>query len=297
MSEVDMTNRGLSPLEPWVRGIEAAEALDPAATAIRRVLQSVLAPGRLKDAVSGTWLGHALHPMLTDVVIGSFTSASALDLLAGEDGRVASERLIMLGIAAYGPTAFSGASDWVDGSVDERVRRVGIVHAGGNLMALTLYTASLIARRRGAHGRGKLLGGAGASALMVGGFLGGHLSLRRGIGPDQTIFDPGPEDWTPAADDAQLTDGRPLRVVVDDTPVLLLKTGDRVYAIHDRCSHRGCSLSQGTVEGDEIVCACHSSRFDLRDGSVLHGPATAPQPAFQVRRRDGRVEVRHVASG
>jgi nitrite reductase/ring-hydroxylating ferredoxin subunit len=295
MSEVDMTNRELSPLEPLVRGIESAALLDPAATAIGRVLQRILPPGRLKDAVSGTWLGHALHPMLTDVVIGSFTSASAVDLLAGEDGHVASERLIMLGIAAYGPTAFSGASDWVDGSVDAGVRRVGIVHAGGNLIALTLYTASLVARRRGAHCRGKLLGGAGASVLMVGGFLGGHLALRRGIGPDQTIFDPGPRDWTPAADDAQLTDGRPLRVVVDDTPVLLLKTGDRIYAIHDRCSHRGCSLSQGTVEGDEIVCACHSSRFDLRDGSVLHGPATAPQPAFQVRRRDGRVEVRHLA--
>jgi nitrite reductase/ring-hydroxylating ferredoxin subunit len=296
MTEVDMTSRELSPLEPLVRGIESAEALDPAAIAIGGALQGLLSPGRLKDAVSGTWLGHALHPVLTDLVIGSFTSASAVDLLAGEDGHIASERLIMLGIAAYGPTALSGANDWIDGSFDKRVRRVGIVHAGSNLMALSLYTASLIARRRGAHRRGKLLGGAGASLLMAGGFLGGHLSFRRGIGPDQTVFDPGPEDWMPAADDAQLPEDRPIRVVVDETPVLLLKTGDRIYAIHDRCSHRGCSLSEGTVESNEIVCACHSSRFDLRDGSLLHGPATAPQPAFQVRRRDGRVEVRRLAS-
>jgi nitrite reductase/ring-hydroxylating ferredoxin subunit/uncharacterized membrane protein len=296
MTEIDMTDRELSPLEPLVRAIESAKALDPPATAIGRALQAILPPGRVKDAVSGTWLGHALHPVLTDLVIGSFTSASAVDLLAGDEGHVASERLIMLGIAVYGPTAFSGASDWVDGSFDPRVRRVGIVHASGNAMALSLYTASLIARRRGAHRRGKLLGGAGAALLMVGGFLGGHLSFRRGIGPDQTVFDPGPEDWMPAADEAQLPDGRPVRVVVDETPVLLLKTGDRIYAIHDRCSHRGCSLSEGTVEGDEIVCVCHSSRFDLRDGSVLHGPATAPQPAFQVRRGDGRIEVRRLAS-
>jgi nitrite reductase/ring-hydroxylating ferredoxin subunit len=130
---------------------------------------------------------------------------------------------------------------------------------------------------------------------MLGGYLGGHLSFTKGVGPDQTVYDPGPEDWTAAADASQLQDRRPLRVVADDTPVLLLRDGEDLFAIHDRCSHRGCSLSEGSLEGDEIVCACHGSRFDRRDGSVRQGPATAPQPAFEVRVRDERVEVRRRA--
>jgi nitrite reductase/ring-hydroxylating ferredoxin subunit len=81
-------------------------------------------------------------------------------------------------------------------------------------------------------------------------------------------------------------------VVVDETPVMLLRRGDRTYAIHDRCSHRGCSLADGEIEGDEVVCACHGSRFALADGAVRRGPATAPQPAFEVREQAGRLELR-----
>ena len=133
--------------------------------------------------------------------------------------------------------------------------------------------------------------------MMAGGYLGGYLSMTKGVGPAQTVFDPGPTEWTPAADASLLSEGRPLRVVVDDTPVLLLREGESVFAIHDRCSHRGCSLSEGTVEGDEVVCACHGSRFSLRDGAVRHGPAAAAQPAFQVRVEDGRIEVRRLTAG
>jgi nitrite reductase/ring-hydroxylating ferredoxin subunit len=156
------------------------------------------------------------------------------------------------------------------------------------------FSASLRARRRGARGRGAMLGFAGMAVMMSGGYLGGHLSLNRGVGPDQTVFDPGPTDWAPVADASQLPEGRPTRVVVDDTPVLLLRDGELIFAIHDRCSHRGCSLSEGSVEGSEIVCSCHGSRFDLRNGAVRGGPATSAQPSFQVRVEDGRVEVRRL---
>src|SRR3954463_1667775 len=127
---------------------------------------------------------------------------------------------------------------------------------------------------------------------MLGGYLGGHLTLTKGVGPAQTVYDPGPEEWTPAADASQLQDRQLVRVVVDDTPVLLLRDGEELFAIHDRCSRRGCSLSEGSVEGDEIVCGCHGSRFDRRDGSVRQGPATAPQPAVARRPRGARVEIR-----
>ena len=256
-----------------------------------------MSPGALKDGLSGTWLGHALHPALTDIVIGSFLGATLLDLLGGDpDGRARS-RLIGAGLAAAGPTALTGANDWADTEpASDGVRRAGLVHGASNTGALSLYAASLAARRRGARRTGALLGLGGATMLLAGAYLGGHLSFSRGVGPDQTVFDPGPDEWTAAGPASELTPGRPTRVIVDDTPVLLLRDGDQVRALHDRCSHRGCSLSQmGKVDGEHIVCGCHGSTFDLRDGSIQRGPATAPQPAFEVRERDGRVELRRAA--
>jgi len=289
--------RQLTPLEPIVRALESASVVDRPAKVIGRSARSLFSGGALKDLLSGTWLGHALHPMLTDVVIGSFMSASLLDLLAPDESGATSERLIAMGLFAYLPTAAAGFNDWADTEIaDDAVRRVGLVHANTNAVAAFLYVASLAARRRGLRGRGAALGAAGMTTLMAGGYLGGHLSLNRAVGPDQTAFDPGPTDWTPAVDESQLPEGRPTRVVVDDTPVLVLREGENVYAIHDRCSHRGCSLTEGELEGNEIVCACHGSRFDVRDGSLRGGPAAFPQPAFQVRRSDGRVEVRRLAA-
>jgi nitrite reductase/ring-hydroxylating ferredoxin subunit/uncharacterized membrane protein len=286
--------RQITPLEPLVRRIESAEALDPIGRAVGKAVRGNLT-GTVKDALSGTWLGHALHPMLTDVVIGSFMSASLLDVLVPDSDGTAGERLIALGLAAYLPTAAAGVNDWADSEpVDDGVRRAGLVHAGGNALAATLYATSWRARRRGARRSGTVLGLAGMTVLMAGGYLGGYLSLTKGVGADQTVFDPGPTEWTPAADASQLPDGRPTRAVVDDTPVLLLRDGESIFALHDRCSHRGCSLSEGQVEGEEIVCSCHGSRFDRRDGSLRGGPATAAQPAFQVRVRDSRVEVRRL---
>lgn len=287
------TQRQLTPLEPLVRALESAAQLDPPGKTIGKRVRQAIPQGAVKDAISGTWLGHALHPMLTDVVIGSFTSATLLDLLGGDDDGAASERLIAIGIAAYGPTALTGVNDWADTEpASDSVRRVGLVHAAVNAAALSLYAASLGARRRGARGRGKLLAAAGAAILGAGGYLGGHLSFARGVGPDQTVFDEGPAEWTGAVDASQLAERRPTQAIVGDTPVLLVRDADRVFAIHDRCSHRGCSLADGHLDGGVIECACHGSRFALADGALRRGPATAAQPAFEARERDGRVEIR-----
>ncbi len=276
-----------------MRSIESAEPLDEPAKAIAGAVRSNLS-GTLKDAVSGTWLGHAVHPLLTDVVVGSFTSATVLDLLGGWGASAASRRLIGVGIAAYVPTALTGVSDWADSEpVDDGVRRAGLIHAAGNAAALTLYAGSLLARRRGAQRSATLLSVAGAAVLgSAGGYLGGYLTLSKGIGADQTVFDPGPREWTAVSGATEVPAGKPVRVVADETPVLLLRDGEQLLAIHDRCSHRGCSLSDGEIEGGEVVCGCHGSRFDLHSGAVRQGPATAPQPAFEVREREGRIELR-----
>lgn len=297
MSATSAFHRQLTPLEPLVGEIENAEPLDRVGEPLGKAVRGAVSSSGLKDALSGTWLGHALHPMLTDVVIGSFTSASLLDLIDRSGEGSASEKLIATGLLAYLPTAASGVNDWADSeAVDPAVRRVGIVHASCNAAGALLYVASWRARRQGSRGRGAMLGFAGMGIMMAGAYLGGHLSFSKGVGPDQTVFDPGPTEWKPAVDASALADGRPTRVVVDDTPVLVLRRGDRVSAIHDRCSHRGCSLSDGTIEGDEVVCACHGSRFDLTDGAVKAGPATAAQPAFETRESGGRIEIRRIYS-
>ena len=74
-----------TPLEPLVSAIESASSLDGPAKAVGATVRGTLRPGALKDALSGTWLGHALHPILTDVVIGCFMSATLLDFLGGDD--------------------------------------------------------------------------------------------------------------------------------------------------------------------------------------------------------------------
>lgn len=295
MNTTSAFRRQLTPLEPLVARLESEEALDSIGEPVGKAVRSAVSSTGLKDALSGTWLGHAVHPMLTDVVIGSFMSASLLDLLAPNGDGAASEKLIALGLTAYLPTAAAGINDWADSEpVDPAVRRTGLVHAACNAVGAVLYAASWRARRRGARGSGAALGFAGMTVLLGGGYLGGHLSLSKGVGPDQTVFDPGPTEWTTIADASALAEGRPTRVVVEDTPVFLLRRGDEFFAIHDRCSHRGCSLSDGSLDGDQVVCACHGSRFDVRNGAVKGGPATAAQPAFQVRTNDGRIEVRRL---
>jgi nitrite reductase/ring-hydroxylating ferredoxin subunit/uncharacterized membrane protein len=282
-----------SPLLPLVDALEREELLDPPGEAIAGAVRDVVRPGELRDLLAGTWLGHALHPLLTDVVIGSWTSATILDVLGGDAADDAAARLIAVGIAAYPLTAATGVTDWADAEPgNPRVRRVGLVHAASNSVALGLYGASLVARRKGSRGRGKLLALAGAAALSAGGYLGAHLTFVRGVGPNQTAFDEGPTDWTPTIDADDLPAGETRSCVVGETPVLLFRHGDGVHALHNRCSHRGCMLSDGDVEGELITCACHGSQFDLRDGSVQRGPATVSQPLFEARESDGRIQVR-----
>lgn len=273
--------------------VEGAAGLDPAARAAGKLARRAVAPGSFKDTLSGTWQGHALHPALTDVVIGSLFSATMLDVAGGDPGGSAA-RLIGAGLVAAVPTALTGATDYGDSERgSDAVRRAGLVHAAVNITGLSLYAASLAARYRGARLGGVLLGLGGAGMVSAAAYLGGHLAFSRGVGPDQTVFDPGPEEWTRAVEGPELRPGQVIRVVIADTPVTLVREGNHIFAIHDRCSHRGCSLSaRGDVDGARIVCGCHGSTFDLRDGSIQRGPATAPQPTFDVRERDGMIELR-----
>jgi nitrite reductase/ring-hydroxylating ferredoxin subunit len=171
------------------------------------------------------------------------------------------------------------------------------VHAVSNVAALSLYGASLVARRRGAQRRGRLLGLAGAAALGVGGHLGGHLSYAKAVGVDATALGAGLDDWTDAGAAADLLDDVPVCRSVAGVDVLLVRHDGQVLALADRCSHRGGPLHEGTVEDGCVTCPLHGSRFRLSDGSVERGPSPYPQPTFAVRETAGRLEVRQAYGG
>jgi len=287
-----MTERRLPPgNRAPVRLLAGLEALDAPAKKLGKLARTVIKPGPVKDALSGSWLGHALHPPLTDVTIGTLTSAVLLDWLGGEKSRPAAERLIAIGLLSTAPTATSGYSDWADTEVaDDSVRRIGIVHAATNLTAATLFAASLAARRRG--GSGRLLALAGGGALAASGYLGGHLTLAEGVGVDRTVFEDGVQEWSAVLDDADLRDGQQRCVEADGTAVMVARAGGELYALSDHCSHRGGPLHEGEIDGLTVTCPWHDSVFDLRDGALVHGPAAYPQPAWDARVRDGRIEVR-----
>jgi nitrite reductase/ring-hydroxylating ferredoxin subunit len=188
-------------------------------------------------------------------------------------------------------------SDWADTTVGNApVRRVGAVHALLNVGALALYGASLAARRDGRHGTGVLLGLAGAGVLGASGHLGGHLSYARGVGVDRTAFSPAIEDWTRACFASEVREGEPYVATIDGTEILLVRHEGEVRALANRCTHRGGALNEGEVAGGCVTCPLHASRFRLRDGGVDRGPATQPQPTYDVRITGDRVEVRSAAA-
>src|SRR5215207_2667330 len=191
--------------------ITALDQLDAPARAVGKTVRDTVSAGPVKDGLSGTWLGHALHPVLTDLPIGTWTSAVLLDWLGGDRSADATDRLIALGLVFSAPTAASGLTEWADTEMaSDSVRRVGLVHAAANISAATLFGASLAARRRGARGAGKLLALAAVGLLAAGGQLGGHLAYAEGVGVDRTAFEEPPEDWTPALRDSELPEAESL---------------------------------------------------------------------------------------
>jgi nitrite reductase/ring-hydroxylating ferredoxin subunit len=274
-----------------VRAIAGLDALDPLGHALGKAARTIFKPRRLKEALSGSWLGHPLHPVLTDLTIGTFASAVLLDWLGGRQSRPASQRLIGLGLLSAAPVVASGYSDWGDSELgSDAARRIGLVHAAGNATASTLFAASWLARRRGNDGRPLAL--AAAAALTAGGYLGGHLSFAEGIGVDRNVFEDAPEGWTDVLAEDEVGEGQMRCVEAAGTTVLVARWQGELHALSNSCSHRGAPLHEGEIQDGNVVCPWHASVFALRDGALIHGPAAYPQPAWDSRVRAGRIEVR-----
>lgn len=277
--------------EAALQRIERFEVLNALGKKATLTFSNVVRPGRVKDLLSGTWMGHPAHPMLTDLPIGAWVSAVVLDVVGTQRRGPTADALVGLGVLTALPTAVTGLNDLAD-IVDPEERAIGTAHAVGNVTAVVLYGASYLSRRWGRRDIGTALALAGTAALTASGFLGGHLAYRRGVGVAQTAFQPRLEDWTPVADDEDLPPSKPVRVSVGGADVLLYRNAGRIYAVANRCTHRGGPLHKGKIGDAHVTCPWHLSTFALEDGSVVRGPATAPQPAYDVQTRDGRVEIR-----
>ncbi|OLT12599.1 iron-sulfur protein [Actinomadura sp. CNU-125] len=281
-------------MQKTTRRIEQTEQIDAVAKPIRKMVGRMVRPRPVRNLLSGVFLGHPLHPGLTDVTIGAWGMAAVLDAIGGRDAEPAADLLMKVGVAGAVPTALSGLNDWSDTHGPEL--RVGWIHALANSTALSLHVASLVMRARGDRRTGRILGGAGMGVLAVGAYLGGHLSFVRGVGVNRTAWQQGPAEWTAVLDD-DLVEGEPVRVDADGTPILVYRYEGRAYALAAMCGHMGGPLDEGTFADGCVTCPWHASTFRLADGGVTRGPASAPQPCFETRVRDGRIEVRVPRAG
>lgn len=279
-------------LENAMKRLEQAEGLDVPAEKLVGLVGPAVRPRLVKNALSGTWLGHRFHPLLVPLPIGFWSGALIFDLIATRRARWAADVLVGSGIAAAVPTAAAGLSDWAD--AEPEGRRVGLVHLSCNTLALVCYSASLVARLLGRRKTGVGLGLAGAAAISAGGYLGGHLSYVQGVGVERRRFAGGPKEWTAVLDAAELAEGAPRVVRADDTEILLIREGNRLYALWASCTHEGGPLAEGSFADGCVTCPWHGSTFRLADGHVVRGPAAASQPVYEARVTDGKVEVRAV---
>jgi nitrite reductase/ring-hydroxylating ferredoxin subunit/uncharacterized membrane protein len=269
--------------------LEDLTALDALASPLSKVVDGAVRPRALEDALHGTWLGHPLHAALVQVPIGAFLSASVLDLVGGEER--ASDLLAGLGLVSALPAAAAGATDW--SKSNPSTQRSGLVHALLNSAGLALWAGSLVAKRGGRRAGGRRLGLLGMAVLGVSATVGGHLSYRSGLGAssEADIADTAPTDWTDIGTD-DIPEGKPVLRDAAGTPVLLVRSGLRIDAIADRCAHQSGPLHEGSLDNGCVTCPWHGSTYRLADGGVEHGPSVHPQPAFDVRRDGGRLQVK-----
>jgi len=280
------------------------EWIDPFAGAVQDAVGKALegeVGERVADVLHGTWLGHPLHPVLTDLPIGAWTTAAALDALeaAGRDELApGADAAIGLGLVGAVATAVTGLVDWQRVGKGKN-RRLGTFHMIANVAATAVYAGSLVARRTGNRGLGRTLGWLGFGLMSAGGWLGGALVYDRRIGVDHGQREDLPAKWTAVLAAAELGDGELRRVEAGAARVLLHRHGDEIRAIGEVCSHLGGPLAEGDLdeENECVTCPWHGSVFSLATGEVVHGPAVLPVPRFETRVRGGQIEVRVVDPG
>jgi nitrite reductase/ring-hydroxylating ferredoxin subunit/uncharacterized membrane protein len=251
---------------------------------------------KIKDLLNGTWLGHSLHPVLTDVPLGAWTSMMVLDLagLSKEDERTSrsADLLLLLGILGATGAAVTGVTDWSD--LEGTDRRVGFLHGLLNGSVLLINIASLVLRLTGKRRAGMALSTTGYLASLCSAYLGGELAFAKGISVNHVAWEGGSDDFVAVMNVKNLAEGKLTRVDVAGIPAVLLKQGNTIYAIGATCTHLAGPLEEGTCNDGVVTCPWHGSSFRMSDGGVVNGPAVYAAPTFAVRVRNGKIELRRL---
>jgi len=287
--------------EALIKAVERQEVLDQLSDQIQPlVLDAFKAAGttgrQVKNMLHGTWLGHPLHPALTDVPLGAWTAAFALDAMESISGRkelgAGADVAITVGLVGAAGAAVTGLTDW--SATYGNARKVGLLHGVLNAGATALYATSLVLRKKKKRSAGLGFAMLGYAVSSAAAYLGGHLVFGERIGVNHAAAQELAKEFVPVMAEAEFADGEMRRVDAAGVPVLLAACEGEVCALFHTCSHMGGPLSEGKLEGDVVQCPWHASRFNVRDGSVVDGPATFPQPRFEVQKRAGQIEVRSV---
>ncbi len=274
--------------------LERASGLDGLADRVARLARPIETRQRLRDVLHGVWLGHPLHPALVQVPTAAWLGGVVLDTLPGY--RRAATGLVTVGTASAVPAAAAGLNDWL--SLSREQRRVGLVHATGNLLAWGLFASSVAARLTGRHGAGRTLARLGLLSASAGAYLGAHLAYSQAAGvnmarPDLTMF--GREGWTDLGAVDEFTEGDLALRAVGSVPLVVHREGDTFSVLLDHCAHHRGPLAEGEIRYIDgaacVTCPWHGSTVRLSDGQVVHGPAATAQPTLRTRTEEGRLQV------
>jgi nitrite reductase/ring-hydroxylating ferredoxin subunit/uncharacterized membrane protein len=283
------------PFRSWAKNRTLgalADAIQPALGALLEGDDGARRP--IKDLLHGTFLGHPLHPLLTDIPIGAWSVAAVCDTLelAGvERYRDAADVAIAIGALGAVGAAVTGLADWSD--TKDEPQRLGMLHALLNSAALTSYLAALIARRAGARRLGLVTAFVGYGLVALAGYVGGELAFGLQLGVKHTVIpvDP-PHDFVHVLDATDLTDGVMHAAQAGELPVLVTRFDGTTRAVSGVCTHRGAPLAEGKQDGHCVRCPWHGSRFSLDDGHIEEGPATFPLADYETQVAAGGVSVR-----
>ena len=246
-------------------------------------LTAVLAPWRekyqdnpvLELMHGGRWLGHPLHPALSDLPIGFWAGSVLLDLTgrdpAPEGGLDPAGLFTAAGLTAAVAAAATGVVDWTVS--DDQDRRVALFHGVLNTAALGLQGVSLAARLAGHRRTARGLGAAGLAVTGAAAYLGGHLVFAKAVMVNRVAGADGPRRWVRVLEESELQDDVPAGVQADGRQILLYRHDGTLYALDNLCSHAAGLLSRGSVEGLTVTCPLHGSQYCLADGSIRRGPS------------------------
>jgi nitrite reductase/ring-hydroxylating ferredoxin subunit/uncharacterized membrane protein len=234
--------------------------------------------------------------------LSGWLAGTLLDVVGGSSARRSAQRLVGFGTLAAMPAASTGVAEWL--TTDKAEERVGTVHAVLADGATLMYATSWLLRTRRHHRAAVAAGLTGAALAGATAFMGGHLSFRRGVGVNTVAFQSGPQDWVALELDEDATPDRAVRGLAEGLPYAVVaasSTGSSAVAVphvmESRCSHRGGPLHEGEVLDGCLECPWHGARLDLETGEVRRGPASAPQPVYDVDDHDGRLSIRRTEHG